>query len=95
MQEPIRPRLSQAEQTGLPPSHRVLLFRQFLQATWIFLRFGLGEDVDDRGVASLLDAEPRAEGGDGRSIAQNASVRNQLGKHEGACPRFTVGERPA
>ena len=65
---------------GLPPSHRVLLFRQFLQAIWIFLRFGLGGDVDDRGVASLLDVDSRAEGGDGISIAGNAGVRvrNQL-----------------
>lgn len=70
MHEPMRPRLPQAEHTGRPPSHRILLFRQFLQATWIFRRFGLGEYSEDCGIGSLLDADPTAEG-DWNSIYEN------------------------
>ena len=31
--------------------------------------------MDDRGVAPLLDVDPKAEGGDGRSIAESTCVR--------------------
>lgn len=69
MHELVRPRLVQAEQTGLPPSHRVLLLRQFLHATWIFLRLGFGKDVKGCGVAALVGASSETEGGDvGTSI---------------------------
>ena len=97
MHEPVRPRFSQAEQMGLPPSHRVLLFRQFLQAIWIFLRFGLGGDVDDRGVAPLLDVDPKAEGGDGRSIAESTCVRvrKQVGNLNHLSPLCSATRRPS